>query len=217
MTPFANPTEAVTGIVLAGGSNTRFGGEKAFASIGGVPMVLRVIDALSHLCSEILLVGGKTISLRGLKDVRFVPDAVKGFGAIAGILSGLQESRTEYGFCVGCDMPFLDGQLIRAQIGVALSADPAQCYDVVVPLHESGLEPLHALYSRRCIPALRKLVNSGERRIFKLYPLVRTHYFKIGADQQKTSFLNVNTNDDLQRAEEIFRERFSNLHRRICR
>lgn len=210
-------TEKVTGIILAGGANTRFRGEKALAPIGGVPLALTVIQPLSKVCREILVVGAKGALLWRLPGVRFVPDLVSGFGPLVGLLSGLEKCLTEYAFCVGCDMPFLDADIIRAQIDIVLSSDRADRYDVVVPLHERGLEPLHALYSRSCIPALRRLVSSGERRISQLYYLVRTHYFKIGAEKQKNSFWNVNTEEDLQRAEKIFQEKFSNLGERICR
>jgi molybdopterin-guanine dinucleotide biosynthesis protein A len=204
--PFLTLSERVTGIILAGGSNSRFGGEKALVPIGGVPMLCRVIEALSRVTGEILVVGAKKPLLppsSGLEKVRFVPDAVEDFGPVAGILSGLEESRTEYGFCVACDMPFLDVELIRAQIDIALTADIAHRYDVVVPVHESGLEPLHALYSRRCVPTLRGLLKLGEHRVAKLYPLVKTHYFRIGSQKQRNSFFNVNTKDDLLQAKEM--------------
>jgi molybdopterin-guanine dinucleotide biosynthesis protein A len=201
--PSLTLSERVTGIVLAGGSNSRFGGEKALVPIGGVPMLCRVIEALSRVTEEIVVVGAKKPLPRTLERVRFVPDAVEDFGPVAGILSGLEESRTEYGFCVACDMPFLDTKLIRTQIDIALTADIAHSYDVVVPVHESGLEPLHALYSRSCIPSLRRLLKLGEHKVAELYPLVKTHYFRIGSQKQKKSFFNVNTKDDLLQAEEM--------------
>ena len=204
-------TGKVTAIILAGGANTRFRGEKALARIGGAPIIIAVVQRVSSVCGEILVVGAKGALLGRLPGVKFIPDLVSGFGPLVGILSGLEECRTEYALCVGCDMPFLDADLIRAQIDIALGSGGAERFDVVVPLHERGLEPLHALYSRSCIPALRRLVNSGERRISQLYQLVRTHYFKIGAEKQKNSFWNVNTEEDLYRAEEIFRGKFSNL------
>lgn len=206
-------SEKVTGIILAGGSNSRFGAEKAFATIGGVPIVSRVIEALSPVSVEILVVGAKIALPGALKSVRYVPDMVEGFGPVAGILSGLEESCTEFGFCVACDMPFLDTGLMRTQIEVALSGGGEGGYDVVVPVHESGFEPLHAVYSRDCIPFLRRLVESGERKISKLYPLARTHYFRIGSQGQEKSLLNVNTEEDLLRAEEVWRKNSLMLRR----
>src|SRR5919204_2826776 len=46
----------VSGILLAGGASTRFGGDKLFADVGGAPLLHRPLRALAEVCGEVVVV-----------------------------------------------------------------------------------------------------------------------------------------------------------------
>jgi FdhD protein len=86
--------------------------------------------------------------------------------------------------------PFAKG----GQGGFAFPHDVA---DVVMPRSESGLEPLHALYRKACLPAIESSLLQGKRRIVSFLPMVKVHEIPPTVvallDPGCTSFSNINT------------------------
>ncbi|MBD3308230.1 NTP transferase domain-containing protein, partial [candidate division KSB3 bacterium] len=128
-----------------------------------------------------------------------VPDIVPGKGALGGIYTGLVHARSEYIFCVACDMPALNQRLIRYM------QHSTNGYDVVVPKTPDGLHPLHAVYSKRCQPVIEALLHQNLLKISAMFPLLSTSYILPREIQQFDpgfeSFLNVNTAEDLHKAQ----------------
>ena len=65
-------------------------------------------------------------------------------------------------------------------------------------------EPLHALYSRCCVPVMERSILAGRRRILHALAEVRIRYIEESEidlyDPDHLSFFNVNTPDELERA-----------------
>lgn len=178
---------------------------KALEQIHGRSLIERTIDCLSPLCQEILVVTSRAqlnvITAVGLRG-KVVVDCWPGMGALVGIYTGLTETGSFYNLVVACDMPFLNRELLRYLI------DLAPDYDVVVPKVKGMYEPLHAVYSKKCLSAISHSLEKGELAISKLFSLVRVKYVGIDEvckfDPEFLSFFNVNTLDDLRRAEAMF-------------
>ena len=81
---------------------------------------------------------------------------------LAGIAAALARSRTMWNFCVSCDMPLLTADVART---LRDHVDDFTGVDVVVPLLSKGLQPMAALYSKRCYPVMAARLRDGERRI----------------------------------------------------
>jgi FdhD protein len=122
---------------------------------------------------------------------RKVPDLYPLKGSLAGIHSGLSHARSDKIFVVACDMPFLSAEVIRR---LCTGGDAA---DVVIPRSERGVEPLHALYDTRCLPAVEELLDAGEKKIVRFFPRVRVCEVPPAAfadcDPDGRSFRNINT------------------------
>lgn len=167
-------------------------------------MIERVVGTLSPLCHEVLVVTSKEqyeeINSLNL-NVRVVVDLYPGKAAFGGIYTGLVNVSTSYGLVVACDMPFLNGELLRYLI------DLTDSYDLIVPIAKGLKEPLHAVYSRSCMPFIKQLLDSGELQMLKLFDLVNTLYVSEEEiskyDPEYLSFLNINTPDDMSRAKYI--------------
>jgi molybdopterin-guanine dinucleotide biosynthesis protein A len=95
-------------------------------------------------------------------------------------------------------MPFLAPELARALI--RMSGGGA---DLVAPVHENYFEPLLALYSKRCLPAIAESLENGERQIVSFYKKVRVKTLAEEEwrplDPEGGSFRNVNTPGDWER------------------
>ncbi len=192
-----------SGAVLAGGESRRFGRDKARAILAGKPLVAHVVETLQILFEDVLIVTNQPVSYEHL-DVTVVSDIVSGAGALGGLLTALLHADAERCFVAACDMPFLNVDVIRKMLGTN------EGLDVVVPTAGGELQPLHAIYSRRCIRHIREKIAAGEFRIFDFYPEVLTFRFEEGmwkdADPENLSFVNINTQEDLERAHQCFKK-----------
>ena len=185
----------VMGIILAGGQSTRLGQNKAFIEIDGQTLVERVARRLYRVVAQIVLVTNSPDEF-AFVGLPMTADLIPGVGAAGGLHAGLSAIGTEYGFVVGCDMPFLNVSLMRYLISLR------EGYDVVIPRLGQYHEPLHAVYSRRCLATIEERVRSGRRRILDVCRDLRVRYvdeIEIDLhDPHHLSFFNINDPQDLE-------------------
>jgi molybdopterin-guanine dinucleotide biosynthesis protein A len=173
------------------------GQDKALVEVAGQPLVARVVDVLRTLVSEIVLVTPSPERLAWL-GLLAVDDLYPGVGTLGGLHAGLSAIESPYGLVVGCDMPFLNRDLLAYMIAQAGDAE------VIMPRVGRFYEPLHALYARSILPVLEERILAGQRRIRQACAGCSTRYIledEIARfDPQHLSFFNVNTPQDLERA-----------------
>jgi molybdopterin-guanine dinucleotide biosynthesis protein A len=190
--------EEVTGVILAGGKSTRYGTNKAFAEVQGVRLIERTIRVMGSVCPRLLLVTNTPAEYAYLQ-LPMVEDLIKGLGPLGGIYTGLEVIDDENGLFVACDMPFLRKDLLRHM--VTLRGD----FDAVVPRIDWMVEPLHALYTKKCLPSLRKFIRSQELQILKFFQKIRVRYLEEEeirkVDPDLKSFFNINRPEDLERTD----------------
>lgn len=187
----------MTSIVLAGGKSLRLGREKALEEIAGRSLIERVIERLSLLGNEIIVVTSSSDQLPDL-GVKRVIDSYPGKGNLVGIYSGLKEVASSHSLVVGCDMPFLNIDLLR----YIMELSPG--FDVVIPRVDEGVEPLHAVYSKNCLAPIEVYLRGGRLKIFDLLPELKVLYVDNAEierfDPRHLSFFNINSEADLERA-----------------
>jgi molybdenum cofactor guanylyltransferase len=187
----------ITGAILAGGRSSRLGTNKALVTLGGRPIIRRVLSALTAALPETMIIAADPGVYAEL-GVPVLPDRQAGAGPLGGVYTALLESRNPHVFCIACDMPFAHPAVIAALAARAAEAD------VVVPESATGLEPLHAVYARDCLPVLAALLASGERRVTALFARVRVCRVPaadlLALDPSGRAFDNVNTPEELARA-----------------
>lgn len=189
----AAATAGVTGVILAGGKSSRMGSNKALLPYRGGRFIEAIHRQLSGLFDEVLVVTNTPEQYTFL-GCRMVSDIYQDMGALAGLHAGLVNSRTPHMFAVACDMPYLNDSLIRALVARRHRAD------VIIPESDDGLEPLHAVYCRSCLPAMETALQAGKRRLVSFFPEIRTMIVP-GAtvrfvDPDLDSFRNINTPAD---------------------
>ncbi|HEY49603.1 MAG TPA: molybdenum cofactor guanylyltransferase [Dehalococcoidia bacterium] len=192
---------SISSIVLAGGRSSRLGKEKHTEVIAGKSLIERTIDHLRPLSTEILIV----ISTRQSKSsfasyagATTVVDLYPGKSSLGGIYTGVARSTSFHNLAVACDMPFLNPGLLRYMIG--LSPD----FDVVIPRIGDLEEPLHAIYSKNCLPPMEMLLKEGNLKVTGFFDSVKVRYVEKEEidrfDPEHLSFFNINTQADLKRA-----------------
>jgi molybdopterin-guanine dinucleotide biosynthesis protein A len=192
----------VSAVVLAGGRGSRIGRDKALIKLGGCPLIERVVSRAAGVFENVIVSGPERLEIKGFS---VVPDERRGMGPIAGILAGLISAGTPWIMALPCDSPFIPEEFMRGM--VSLIND----HEVVAPKSGGFYEPLHALYSRSLIPRFERNIKAGESKIISLYQQVRV--FEVGPeiygkwDPEGMAFFNINTEDDLRRAEEYLHSR----------
>lgn len=183
----------VSGIILAGGRSVRMGQNKAFLEIDGKRIIDRTASLFNSLFKELILVTNTPEEYAYL-GIKTVSDIFPGKGSLGGIYTGLFHSPNEYSFIASCDMPFLRMDLIEFLLS------HKEDNDVVVPRPRDGDEPLHAVYSKRCLKPIEAMIRKGDLRIIGFYPEVKVR----GVSEEElmpyisnpSPFLNINTPEE---------------------
>jgi len=180
----------MTGIILSGGKSRRIGENKAFLKIGEKYIIQMVVESLKSVVEKIIVVTDNPYRYKFLR-VKIVKDIIPGKGSLGGIYTGLFYSKDYYNFICGCDMPFLNPDLVR------FMRSTIKDNDVVVPVVGGFLEPLHSIYSKRCIGVIRQHLKKDDLKIKNFFPEVRCIYLSEGTirryDPNLLSFFNLNT------------------------
>jgi molybdopterin-guanine dinucleotide biosynthesis protein A len=207
VTPASPP--ACTGVVLAGGQASRFGGRpKGLEIVQGQRVIDRVAralrHALPHAAGELLLVANDPAAAQWLPGVPVVPDVRPGFGSLGGLLTALASVAGAV-LVVAWDMPFVPGELLQA-LRIEGESGP---FDAVVPSSGSrrGVEPLCAYYTQACAAPIARRLDAGDRRMIGFLEDVRVHHLPPevvrGFGDPDRMFLNINAPADLAAAEDL--------------
>lgn len=199
-----------TVLILAGGKSLRFQSlDKCLMSFHNKPLMRHAIDNLADVADEIIVAArdeaqGNQIRAQLPPHVRLVCDQVKGFGPLAGMLSGLEHASFSYSLVIGCDMPFVTRAVVLWLFELAERGP----YDAVVPRWENGLlEPLHAVYKNEpMIAAIREAINRGDRQILTVLRALSSVYFidvnlLRELDAELKTFRNINTPEEFRSAQ----------------
>ena len=153
----------ITAILLAGGTSSRMGRQnKALLEIDGKKIIQREVEILEGLFEEIIVITNTFDHYDFLGKPMF-SDVRPGYGSLGGLYTGLVNCSNEYGFVLPCDMPFLNDRVINYVCQRSFG------HDVTVPKIGVHYEPLHAVYSRRCVPHMEALMSRGKLRIFDFF------------------------------------------------
>lgn len=191
-------THPITGVILAGGLNKRFNGRnKAFIEVNGMRLLDRTHGIFKELFEEIILVTNEPT--RYLEwDLNIVTDLFPTRSSLTGIHAGLFYATRPFAFFTACDAPFLKKEMVEAVVEAAESH-----IDIVLPETAMGIEPLCAVYSKRCLESIEGRLS---RRVYKIQNFFRK--MKVKKIHEKTlrrvdpelrSFININTPEDLAR------------------
>ncbi|MEM2143400.1 MAG: molybdenum cofactor guanylyltransferase [Candidatus Thorarchaeota archaeon] len=193
--------------ILAGGSSTRFRGEKPFVQFESRPMLdimIGIARRLSHLCTVVVsdekqarTVEERTTGVQVAVDPRDAPRC-----ALTGALTAFEYSRAKYLLLLPVDTPLANPDLLE------VIADLCPGHHAVVPKWPSGqLEPLHASYlSEYAYATGLKVMESGKTRMQDLLEsMKKVLYVSTNAltcfDPELLTFRNINTVSDLYELE----------------
>lgn len=185
----------LTVAIQAGGKSTRMGADKSFVPFQGRPLIEIVRERVEGLGDELILITNQPGAYVHLRLPMF-SDVYPDCGPLGGIHTAILRAANPHVLVVACDMPWLNRNLLCAMRALRAEAD------VVVPRWDQFPEPLHAVYSKACLPAIRDNIIAGRLKITGFFGRVSVRFVEreeiARYDPEGRSFANVNTPDDLR-------------------
>jgi len=192
-----------SGVILAGGLSTRYAGEnKAFLSIGQQRIIDVIYKVFKSIFDEIIIVTNQPVDYLEW-DVNIVTDIYPVRSSLTGIHAGLFYASHPFIFVTACDLPFIQKKLVESILNLI---EPR--VSVVIPETSKGMEPLFAVYSNACLPTMEKHIKEDRLKIQRMFHSfnvrrVKEEILRV-TDPELMSFYNVNTAEDLTRAEDLW-------------
>ncbi len=182
----------ISGCILAGGTSSRMGRDKAFLPIGSRPLIELVVQRLRPFVERMVIIGNAH-NLQRLRDTvsadAIVTDVQPGDGPLMGIYTGLLHAETAWNLFLPCDMPWVDGRLIE-RLADACHGDA----EVIASLHPTeGIQPFPLLCHVKACRTIGALLDRGERALQVLLRQPGAQRITIDEPELWRSFTNVNT------------------------
>jgi len=196
-----------TAVILAGGFSRRFGSDKGLVPFMNKPLVCHVIDEVSSIVDEILVVVSSKDQKNFFESIvdnsaKLVIDKDDSQSPLVGAITGFENARGEYSLLLPCDAPLVSTKIIQ------LLFDACNNKRAVIPRWPSGyIEPLQAVYhTQSAIIAAKTASDQGLMSMRSLIEnLKEVRYISTVVLEQLeprlTTFFNINTPEDLKKAE----------------
>lgn len=179
----------ITGIILAGGKSSRMKSDKGLLVLNESLFVEHIIDALTPLVNNIIIVSNSShYDEFGYKRVN---DLIKDSGPVAGIYTGLKNSKTEYNLILSCDIPQIKTEVLEMLI---INADINS--DIIQIESQGKTMPLIAMYKKHCLTSFKELLDKGEKRL--RFAVAQLNTKTIIIDSEMDQYVkNINTIEQL--------------------
>jgi molybdopterin-guanine dinucleotide biosynthesis protein A len=192
------------GVILAGGLSTRMGREKALVALAGRPLLAHVIARFASQVSSLALnANGDPARFAGFGLPVLADLGRDAIGPLAGIECALAYAgRLGAGLVavVPADAPALPLDLV-ARLTRALRRDDL----AAIAEGPRGPEPLFALWRTGALGPLRDRLGAGQRAVRDLLARIPHATAPFGSDGGPDPFANLNTPEELARADAAFR------------
>ncbi len=205
-----NDTQAITGLILAGGRGARMGGvDKGLQNFRGLPLALQTLMRLqlqSVPLQEILINANRNLAAYESLGVSVWPDSIDGYaGPLAGFLTGLERCETPLLLTVPCDSPLFPLDLVERLVQ-ALHDQDADLAMAAAPEADGTVrpQPVFCLLKTELLESLVKFTQGGGRKIDAWTG--QHHCAIVHFDQRGDSthaFANANTLAELQELESL--------------
>ena len=198
-------------VILAGGFSRRFGRDKGLVILAGKPLILHVIDRVSKVVDEVLVVVSSEKQKNKFetilkKKANLVIDKDDSQSPLVGAITGFESANAEYSLLLPCDTPLVSTQIVQFLLDMCTNKSAA------IPRWPSGyIEPLQAAYhTKSALTAAKTALKQGKMNMRSMIDNLRgVRYVSTMVLEQLEpdllTFFNVNTPHDLKKAEAILK------------
>ena len=186
----------ISGVILAGGANKRFGGiTKSNIIINGESIISRIIGNINDFFEEIIIVTNTPSEFPEFVNCKIAVDQYLKAGPLGGIHAALKSSKQDAIFVFAGDMPFLKKEIIAEQINQFRLME----YDILIPKIGRFIEPLHSIYRISVLSDLERFITREKKRSVRDFiSEMNVGYMQIQeSEENKRAFTNINYPSDI--------------------
>mgnify|MGYP001289777080 FL=1 len=197
----------ILGVILAGGKSSRFGSNKSLSKLANNKLIEHVINKIDKYFPEILVVSNDS----GLKienqKIKIIKDCIKGYlGPLAGVLSAMKyansfENKFKWLITFPCDTPFFEKLIIEKMIEKTVSPKEK----IYFVKDRKQRHNIFGLWSTSLESVLEEDLNNNFRKVDLWADKIGCNFIEKDI-QNENEFLNINTKEDLELAEKIYKK-----------
>lgn len=196
-------------IVLAGGKSSRLGEDKGLTVLGGKPLVRHVLDRISGIVDEKIVVVRDQQQIERYYDVlpevdHLVVDSFSPNSVLAGMITGFSHATSKYSVVLPCDSPLVSPALINYLFEQAIGCD------AIVPRWPYGyIEPLQSVYKvSSSFEKGKQILSDGKNDCRSLLDALGSVIYVpteslISIAPEFRTFFNINSLEDLEEARRL--------------
>ena len=186
---------SIPAVIFAGGKSSRMGKDKSLLPFGGFPTLVEFqLHRLKKLFENVYI-SWKSEKVDLGKEISILDTDPNIFAPTIGLLSIFQKLESEYVFIFSVDAPFFG----EREIGKVMDTFQNHIgeYEIYIPQHQKGLEPMIGIYSRKLYPKVANMVQNENHKLKHL--ISNSKVLKIDFDEVEP-FTNLNYWSEYQKA-----------------
>ena len=197
----------ILGVILAGGKSSRFGSNKSLSKLANNKLIEHVINKIDKYFSEILVISNDSNLKIENQKIKIIKDCIKGYlGPLAGVLSAMKyvnsfENKYKWIITFPCDTPFFDNVIIKKMI--EKTTLPKE--KIYLVKDKKQRHNIFGLWSTSLENILEEDLNNNYRKVDLWADKIGCNFIEKDI-QNENEFLNINTKEDLELAEKIFKK-----------
>ena len=193
----------ILAVVLAGGKSQRFGQDKSQVKLEGKLLIDYILTEIIGEFSETLIIANEKISFMSSKNISVTKDFKSGLGPLGGVLTAMKwikEKNKKYKWIstFPSDTPFFTKKELKF-FYENINIDESKLFFIK---SEETRHNIFGLWSLDLIDQLEKDLSRGERKVEVWANSIGVK--EVNIDNKKPDpFFNINTKEDLKKANEI--------------
>ena len=197
----------ILGVILAGGKSSRFGSNKSLSKLANNKLIEHVINKIDTYFSEILVVSNDSGLVIENKKIKIIEDCIKGYlGPLAGVLSAMKyansfENKFKWIITFPCDTPFFEKLIIEKMIEKTTSPKEK----IYFIKDKKQRHNIFGLWSTSLESILEEDLKNNFRKVDLWADKIGCNFIEKDI-QNENEFLNINTKEDLEMAEKIYKK-----------
>ena len=195
----------ILGTVLAGGKSQRFGEDKSQVKLAGKLLIDYMLAEIIDEFNELLIVSNNTINFHNTEKISIIEDFEKGLGPLGGVFSAMKwikENKKDYQWIATfpVDTPFFKRQILKDFIQNINFNES----DLFFIKSNNTRHNIFGLWSINLLDLLEKDLNNGQRKVELWANNIGVKIINMEFSNNNP-FFNINTKEDLKKAEEILK------------
>ena len=192
----------ILGVILAGGRSRRFGKDKTSAKLGDKTLIEHTISKIENNFNEILIISNNEKNLINKKKIYLIKDLIEGhLGPLIGVLSAMdwiEKNNKNYKWIATfpSDTPFFDENLIK-KLKDCQAKSSKKLFFIK---NANKRHNIFGLWSMELKEILSKDIDNGFRKVEDWANKIGSEIIDINSDNDY-NFLNINTKEDLEKAQ----------------